>query len=173
MRAVLLVVTITASFAITPGHLRNEHQWQWSVGTSDYGFRGLWQRLAACADSMVVGNAQPGHQCIGAVYVWAPSMPLSEIGIGEVREAMAGLRIPLVLVPASDLESRLTNALWVDPKQQSPEHALVRSIAAAGGLAHFPALVIFRSGISSATAILGFKTAMAYRLMIRTISTER
>ena len=84
-------------------------------------------------------------------------MPLSEAGIPEIRKATADLKMGVALVRAEDVEEQL-----------DARNPMAASIAAAGGLAHYPSLLLSRNGVVAGPAILGFKTAAAYRSMLAT-----
>jgi hypothetical protein len=97
------------------------------------------------------------NQALRAIYVWSPLMPLSEAGIPEIRSAAAELNVGVTVIRAEDVEAQL-----------DARNSAAASIAAAGGLAHYPSLLFSRDGDITGSAILGFKTAAAYRSILAT-----
>src|SRR5262245_1677093 len=75
--------------------------------------------------------------CSDAVYLWSRAMPLSVSGVDEIREALRGSNIRLRLIEGETVERALSTA----------DHAvrrLAENIAAAGGTAHYPALLLHK-----------------------------
>lgn len=122
--------------------------------------------------------------CTGVVYAWSPAMPLSERGITEVTDAARDLGLTLHVVDASGLYV-LTDSLRADSGFDDPlsgestarstrahdvhaeaDRALAAELIAAGVTVHYPAILIYREGRLLGEAIVGYKTAAAYRAMI-------
>ena len=103
-------------------------------------------RMAECID------------CSGVVYFWSPRMPLSQLGISEVVEATQKLGVHLTLVASEEIEEYSRG-------HRSELRPLERMLEA-GALSHAPALVVHKNGVLSGKAILGHKTAEAYRSLI-------
>jgi hypothetical protein len=97
------------------------------------------------------GEAPHGRACTGVVYTVSERMPLSELGIAEVRKAAKTLKVKLNVVRTSDLDV---------PLEPSRDSLRVLLIAAGAGL-HAPAIVTYRDGVVSTEAILGYKSAHA------------
>ena len=96
--------------------------------------------------------------CEGVVYFWSSRMPLSRLGISEVAEATQKLGIHLTLVASEEIEE-YSGGRWSELRP-------LERILEAGDLSHAPALVVHKNGALSGKAILGHKTAEAYRSLI-------
>lgn len=84
------------------------------------------------------------------VYVTSPRMPLSLAGVTEVEEAARGLGVALSVV-----EAETPGAAPLSPEMVS-----------AGATLHYPSLLVYREGGPLGSAILGYKTAAAYRAVV-------
>jgi hypothetical protein len=125
--------------------------------------RELSTQLERCSNDAKNESRGNGDICTGVIYLWSASMPLSEAGLAEVRRGAAGLTY-VAIVSASDVVARLKDV--PHKSTPDPELELARSIAAAGGLAHFPAVIVFRNGVAIGPAILGYKEAQTYRVLL-------
>ncbi len=105
------------------------------------------ERISACSE------------CEGVLYLWSPRMPLSRRGIGTVHEAARDLGVSLTLLGTDDLADYAERG--ADPAQP-----LFEALLRAGALAHAPALVVHVGGEPRGAAILGYKTADAYRSIV-------
>lgn len=126
--------------------------------------------------------------CAGVLYVWSPLMPLSRMGVGDIAEATdsLGLRLtvmgarslyehldatevasdPIDAAPASAVHASPSREMATGPAALRSTHSLVRGMLAAGATVHYPAVLLYdRTGLHP-KAILGYRTAEAYRDMI-------
>lgn len=125
-------------------------------------------------------GAPSSGRCPGVLYVWSPLMPLSRRGIGTIEEAADELGIALSVVRASALyERRPTDVTEEEDRNRAGGDAgtspgpsaaavdsLVGAMLAAGATVHYPATLVHREGRLVGEAILGYKTAGAYRHMV-------
>lgn len=116
--------------------------------------------------------------CRSLTFVWSRLMPLSTRGIDEAARAAKALGLGFWLVADTDLMDldRLPS------RSSELGHAAIREatvddLLAAGATAHYPAVVLHADGVRLGGAILGYKTAAAYRVLIsrrlRDVDPER
>jgi hypothetical protein len=118
---------------------------------------GVVADIAKCKAAHAPGNP---FACAGIVYFWSPGMPLSETGIAEIEAASRSLDLALHVVQSSELRQRAPSAM------SDASEALAKAMTGAGATLHEPALVVHRGGVLIGGAILGYKTADAYRSLI-------
>jgi hypothetical protein len=111
--------------------------------------------LLGCAQ-----GAAEASSCAGIVYVWSPRMPLSRTGIAEIAAAAEALGVTLHVVQSTELTDRPSG------RGPAPPDALARALISTGATLHEPALVVHAGGRLLGPAILGFKTADAYRSLV-------
>ncbi len=107
-----------------------------------------------------------GYACAGVIYVWTSDMPLSRLGIEEIRLAVQDLQLDLTVLEANSLiQAQLGSSGGFE--EADGVSRLVRDIVRSGGLLHSPAILVHRAGHLLGPPILGYKTADAYRDLIR------
>src|SRR5690606_24656061 len=99
-------------------------------------------------------GADGGGECVAAVYVWSPRMPLSVDGYEAARQAAARVGAPLLVLEAEALEG-LPEA---NAGRAAADDPFARELRAAGATLHYPALLPFVGGRPAGGAILGYKT---------------
>ncbi len=103
-----------------------------------------------------------GASCEGVVYAWTPRMPLSRSGIPHIVQAARALGVPVALVSTEELLD------YAEGKHPDSREGIdfADAMLEAGVLAHAPALIVHRGGDVLGTAILGYKNADAYGLLV-------
>ncbi len=112
-----------------------------------------------------VRQAGVSDRYAGVVYIWSPLMPLSRAGIREIEVATRQLGIPLTIIAGSELAPAGT-AHGATGGRSFAKHSLGAEFVAAGATLHFPAILVHRNSRIAGSAILGYKTADTYRMMI-------
>jgi len=107
--------------------------------------------------------------CPRLVYVWSPSMPLSEEGMPEIRSVSEDLDVPVTMVSAESLQRLLAKPSSNEERDATDTRAL-RSVAndlvEAGALLHFPSVSILQGWAVEGPSILGYKRAEGYRALL-------
>jgi hypothetical protein len=159
----LSVVALAAAVPLTPRALASA-RYRWAHARATHNAPQLpagvdtLTTLSAVAERLAVCASASDDSCAGVIYVWTRDMPLSRSGILEIAAATSALNVALDVVPRSELDGAATG---------SPElSALAETLLGAGATLHAPALVVHRGGELDPRAILGFKTADAYRSLI-------
>lgn len=98
--------------------------------------------------------------CSFVVYFWSARMPLSAEGIAGVGAAAAGSGAEALVVDASELEDR-------GRVDAAPPDEVVAEMLAAGATLHYPSLLVYSAGRPAGGAILGYKSAAAWRALLR------
>ncbi len=96
-----------------------------------------------------LGECTTKLKCPHLVYVWSPSMPLSQHGMDEITRTAAAIGVPLSILPSAAL-------------QDSPGSALGKGLIAAGATVHYPAVILFDRGAPQGNAIVGYKRFEGY-----------
>lgn len=122
--------------------------------------------LPASAQASTLGQLARAGGGDRLVYVRSDLMPLSDTGIGEIAEAARRLDLPLHVLDAAELHAWLDEGREARGAAGSARDSTARALIGLGGTAHFPALVVRRRGRPVGHAILGYRTAAAYREMI-------
>ncbi|HSR41839.1 MAG TPA: hypothetical protein VLL48_06700 [Longimicrobiales bacterium] len=125
----------------------------------------LAERLGTCRGDGVdpIGHGAPfegagaSPECAHLVYVWSPSMPLSEKGIPEIREAARGLDMALSVVPETAL---------IQSSGSEETESLRTDLVRAGATVHYPTALLFTAGSVRGPAIAGYKRAEAYESLL-------
>ena len=142
------------------------------VAVQDDGLAELLDELVRCRQVGDAARPSSRPDCTGVVYVWSESMPLSRRGIREISSAAGQLGVRLALLDAAELEA-LAAELFPSgvlaartPALRSPEDELVAELLAAGATLHHPSLLVVENGRLRGPALLGYKTADAYRALV-------
>lgn len=96
--------------------------------------------------------------CRGAVYVYAPEMPLSLAGKNRAQSAATGLGLAFMAVEADSLYRHTSS-----DEEKTDLTRLFDQVVAAGAGIHYPSLVLVEDGRVLGPAITGFKSEDAYR----------
>lgn len=103
---------------------------------------------------------------VDLVYVRSDLMPLSDEGVPQIADAARRLDLSLHVLDADELYGWLDERGGRRGSVESARDSTAAALIAAGGTVHFPALVVRRGGRPLGPAILGYKTAAAYRDLI-------
>lgn len=116
-------------------------------------------------------GAKEGTACRGAIYVWSPRMPLSQIGMIDIAKAAEELSLSLTILNAGVIYDGLgtpdhtVDTPW-EPTGYLSDYGLLEEMVSRGGTIHYPALILYDAEGLRDAAVLGYKTAAAYRLLI-------
>lgn len=132
---------------------------------------GVLAQLWCDGEDRIAEAAAGAAPCPGLIYAWSPLMPLSGLGIPEISEAAHTLGLPLAIVRDTTLHRRSrigarsvrgTAAVG----RARLEDSLAAAMVAAGATVHLPSLVVHREGRILGPALLGYKSAAAYRSLV-------
>ncbi len=102
----------------------------------------------------------------GVIYVWSPYMPLSVMGISEIKKA-AGENVTILLDPRANLAEA---EKWVEKglvQKSELKRASSPEISDRGLGVHYPAAYIFKDGFLANSDYVGFKKANIYTKWIK------
>lgn len=128
-----------------------------------------WATLLLAAACLLATCGPPpdgGAGGVDLVYVRSDLMPLSDAGVPQIAEAARRLDLSLHVLDADELYGWLDERGGRRGSGKSARDSAAAALIAAGGTVHFPALVVRRGGRPLGPAILGYKTAAAYRDLI-------
>ena len=101
------------------------------------------------------------QECVALLYIWSPSMPLSEKGLPEARAAAVDLGLQLFAVSAQELFMSAPAA--IPHVKSSHAYDLFQAVLASGAKDHAPALLVLVPGRVVGPAIMGYRTSQAYQ----------
>jgi len=149
----VLLLTTGASLAgcVSDAHSRSQGT---AAAPESVTLEELAAKLAPCVHVPPHPGLAPARGCVRVAYVWSPSMPLSEVGIEEIRAATGAMDLPLSVLRDTEL---------LEPSDDPEAERLRGSLISTGATIHYPTLVILADGGARGTALAGFKRAAAYR----------
>ena len=114
-------------------------------------------QFAECARLPPQPGAVLERPCVRIVYVWSSSMPLSEVGVPEIRAATEALGVELSVLRDREL---------VEPSGRPEAERLRGALVSAGATVHYPSVALVSEGVVRGPAVAGFKRADAYRSLL-------
>jgi len=162
--AVVVAVT-TLGWWYGPGSSTSLHETKPGDQAPAIGLSKVAREVDRCAD------------CPRLVYVWSPSMPLSEEGMPEIRSVSEDLDVPVTMVSAESLQRLLAEPPSedeLDATDVSVLRSLAEDLVEAGGMLHFPSVSVFQGSAVQGPSVLGYRRAAAYvRLLAPRVEAVR
>lgn len=110
--------------------------------------------------------------CVGVLYVWSSSMPLSRLGVENVEMATSELGVPLYVIDGRNIRTQFRAACAddtqrrVEPKVGRPHSDRIamftQRLISAGATLHYPAILVYHKWQIINTALLGYKADSTY-----------